>query len=95
MGTVSGLILIPVIFYTYNGAFGKSPDWFNIGIFFLSAALVYLYEARLFHARATPCEYPRLSLVCLLLIALLFVVFTFRAPELGIFRDPLSGTYAI
>ena len=30
-----GLVLIPVIFYTYNMAFGKSPDWLNISIFFM------------------------------------------------------------
>ena len=28
-GSLIGLLLIPVIFYTYNGAIGKSPDWFN------------------------------------------------------------------
>ena len=28
-------------------------------------------------------------------IAVLFVVFTFATPEIGIFRDPLSGTYGI
>ena len=36
-GTVLGLALIPVIFYTYNGVIGRSPDWFNIAIFFISA----------------------------------------------------------
>ena len=38
-----GLILIPVLFYTYNGVFGKSPDWINIAIFYISAALVFLF----------------------------------------------------
>ena len=28
-----GLLLIPVLFYTYNGAFEQSPDWVNIAIF--------------------------------------------------------------
>ena len=35
-GIIIGLTLIPVIFYTYNGIFGKSPDWINIAIFFVS-----------------------------------------------------------
>ena len=34
-GILLGLTLIPVIFYTYNGAIGKSPDWINISIFFI------------------------------------------------------------
>ena len=37
-GILLGLILIPILFYTYNGVIGKSPDWINIAIFFISAA---------------------------------------------------------
>ena len=43
-GTLLGLGLIPVLFYTYNGVIGKSPDWINVTIFFVAAALAYLYE---------------------------------------------------
>ena len=35
-GILLGLILIPIIFYTYNGVIGRSPDWINIAIFFIS-----------------------------------------------------------
>ena len=38
-GIFLGTALIPMLFYTYNGAFGKSPDWINIAIFFLAAAI--------------------------------------------------------
>ena len=41
-----GLVLIPMLFYTYNGAFGKSPDWINIAIFYITALLVFLFEER-------------------------------------------------
>ena len=39
-----GLLLIPVLFYTCNGAFGKSPDWLNIAIFYICAGAVFLFE---------------------------------------------------
>ena len=45
-GTLLGLAAIPVFFYTYNGVIGKSPDWINITIFFVSAALAYVCEAK-------------------------------------------------
>ena len=32
-GMLMGLLSVPVLFYTYNGAFGQSPDWINISIF--------------------------------------------------------------
>lgn len=94
-GTILGLVLIPVIFYTYNGAIGTSPDWLNIAIFFLSAASAYLYETRLFNSGTAKCMFPKLAFSVLCLIAVLFAVFTFDTPELGIFKDPLTGTYGL
>ena len=94
-GTLLGLTLIPVLFYTYNGVIGKSPDWINIAIFFISAAAVYFSETRWFRKGTTACAKPALAASLLCVIALLFVVFTFRTPQLDIFRDPLTGTYGI
>ena len=93
-GILLGLILIPVLFYTYNGAIGQSPDWLNIAIFFISAAAAYLYETRRLAKEARACH-KGLALFLLTLIALSFVLFTFRAPKLGIFLDPLTGGYGI
>ncbi len=94
-GILQGLVLIPVIFYTCNGVIGKSPDWINIAIFFLSAASAYLFETRLFKKRRRNCRYPGLAIATLCAIAAAFVLFTFRTPTLGIFRDPLTGGFGI
>ena len=94
-GILLGLALIPIIFYTYNGVIGKSPDWINIAIFFISAASAYIYETRLFNADKLNFRSPKPAIAILCAIALLFVVFTFVTPELGIFKDPLTGTYGI
>lgn len=94
-GIVTGLILIPVLFYTYNGAFGKSPDWLNIAIFFISAAVVFLLEARLFKKDSLQCKRPWLAFGMICLIGVLFVAFTFVTPQIPLFQDPLTGTYGI
>ena len=94
-GMIVGLGLIPIIFYTYNGAIGKSPDWLNIAIFFISAAAAYIYETRLFKFEKVKCRAPWLAFAALAAIGLLFVIFTFRTPELGIFLDPITGGYGI
>ncbi len=94
-GILLGIVLIPVLFYTYNGVIGKSPDWLNIAIFFVSAAIAYIYETRLFRAEKLRPRLPKLPIAVLSAIALLFVVFTFAAPEIAIFKDPLTGTYGI
>ncbi len=94
-GILLGLSLIPVIFYTYNGVIGKSPDWINIAIFFVSAAVAYIYETRLFESEKLTCRFPNRAAAALCGIAVLFVVFTFFAPEMEVFRDPLTGSYGI
>ena len=94
-GAILGLSLIPVLFYTYNGAIDKSPDWLNIAIFFVSAAIAYIYEQRLFNTDKVSCKFSKLALVALCVIAVLFVIFTFITPQIGIFKDPLTCTYGI
>ena len=94
-GTLLGLVLIPVLFYTYNGVVGKSPDWLNIAIFFIAAAIAYLFEWRLFKSEKEICKHSRWAIGVLAVIALLFVVFTFLTPEIGIFKDPLTQSYGI
>ena len=94
-GILLGLAVIPTVFYTYNGVIGKSPDWINIAIFFLAAAIAYLFETKRFLKNATPCNRPKLALAALCLLAVAFALFTFRTPTLGIFQDPLTGAYGI
>ena len=94
-GSMLGLLLIPVIFYTFNGAIGKSPDWINIAIFFISAAAVFIYETRALNKEIYSCNHPKLALGMLCILALLFVIFTFKTPEIGIFKDPLNGAFGI
>jgi hypothetical protein len=94
-GIMLGLILIPVLFYTYNGVIGSSPDWINIAIFFISAAAAFIYETVLFKKKHLPCISKRLSIIILCIIALLFVIFTFRTPEIGLFEDPITKTFGV
>lgn len=93
VGIVTGLIMIPVLFYTYNGVFGKSPDWLNITIFFISAAIAFLVETWLFNKDNLQCKRPWLAFLLISLIGVLFVVFTFATPQIPLFKDPLTNTY--
>lgn len=98
-GTLLGLLLIPVLFYTYNGMFGKSPDFVNIAIFFLAALAASVYEGwqlvRVTEGDVEGGGSPALSLSVFFLLAVLFVLFTFFPPHLPLFRDPLDGGYGI
>lgn len=90
-----GLGLIPVLFYTYNGAFRKSPDWINIAIFYITALLVFSFEWWVFKHDWLQCKYTRLAFAAICMIGVLFVVFTFAPPQIPLFQDLLTGTYGI
>lgn len=93
MGILLALILIPSIYYTYTGILGKSADWFNIAIFYISAGAAFRLETHAFR-QSHPCRIStRTAILCLLLISLLFIFFTFYPPHIPFFQDPLSGSY--
>ena len=95
ISAIIGTAAIPIIFYTLNGAFGKTPDVINITIFVVSAALAFLYEWLLFKRDNLRFCYPRAAIFLLLLGAVCFFVFTFYPPRLPIFADPITNSYGI
>ena len=94
VGTLVGLVLIPVLFYTYKGIVGISADWFNIAIFYLAALAGYLTEG-FFMKKGIPCLSSTVALVVLCLIGVVFVLFTYLPPEIPLFQDPITGGYGI
>ena len=93
IGIVTGVILIPVLYYTIRGVFGAMPDWVNIAIFFVTAAVSYLLETKSFKQNSVECESPEIAFIILCLIALVLVILTFAPPHIPLFEDPVTGTY--
>lgn len=94
-GILLGLALIPIMFYTFNGALGPSPDWYNIAIYYQAAAAAFLLENHLFKYGPIPCPTPYLALGILALLAVAFGVLTWFPPHIPLFRDPLTGSYGL
>ena len=94
-GLLLGIALIPLLFYTWNGAFGQAPDWLNITWFFVAAGVAFLVEIRLFRQSAAKHCRRRLAITVILLVGILFAVFSFFPPHLPLFEDPLTATYGV
>lgn len=95
IGTITGLLLIPIIYYTYTGVLGVNADWFNIVIFFIAAGTAYYLENILLKNKLDFCKSPLIVFVILCLIAVLFVVMTFVQPKIPLFQDMTTGNYCI
>ncbi len=94
-GTLIGVLLIPIIFYTLRGILGTTPDWLNITIFFVAAAVTFIYETRQLKKGSMPCRASKWAIAAFCLIAVAFWVFTFIPPQIPLFRDPIDGSFGI
>lgn len=90
-GTIIGLILIPIIYYTYTGIFGVNIDWINIIIFFVAAGTAYYIEYLLLKNKINFCKSPSVPFTVLCLIAVIFIVMTFVHPKIPLFEDMTAG----
>ena len=96
IGILLGLALIPTLYYTYTGVTGLSLAWLNIAIFYVSAAIAYLAEARLLSCGRISGGTVQLGSAALLwLMAVIFVVLTWFPPHIPLFLDPITGQYGL
>lgn len=93
IGFLVGTIFIPTIYYTYTGALGVKADWFNILIFFITAALLFFTETKIIKNNRECHISPIVSKIFILLLGVLFVIFTFAPPRIPLFQDPLDSSY--
>ena len=96
VSVTAGLALIPTLYYTYTGVWGRHVMWADIAIFYLAAALVFWLDTRLRRRQRLWKTWQQAAgLVWLWVLAFLFVWWTFRPPHIGIFLDPVTGSYGI
>ena len=85
---------IVVLFYAYT-AVVEDMLVADILIFVVAVVLGQLASLWLLRFRPLPRALHWLAAVSLILLVLAFALLTFYAPEVGLFRDPVSGTYGI
>ena len=93
---LTGLALIPVLYYTYTGVWGQMRDWANIAVFFLAALGAFLLDFYLLRRNRLSAPWQQvLGLIVLWALAFCFVWCTFRPVRIALWRDPTTGTYGI
>jgi hypothetical protein len=94
-----GIYLMPLIivssFYLYR-AFTEENLVLDILIFIVAVVIGQLASYKLMiWKKGASKVYTVFSIIALILLASLFVIFTFYPPRLPIFQDPISGGYGI
>lgn len=86
-GILTGLMMIPMLFYTYTGVLGFSVDWLNIALYVISVLTAYYVVYRL--ARECTERDSKVLRYIMYILILAFMIFTVYPPSLGIFVSPV------
>ncbi len=87
IGIFIGMLTIVVVFYTYKGVIGTNIDFINILIYFLGVITTLI--ARQIFLKNLKCNISIIYfLIPILIFTMLFTLFSYNAPKLGIFEAP-------
>ncbi len=91
IGLLVALAFTVIFFYTYTGILGKNIAIIDISSFFI-AVLLGEFISYLLIINNFNCN-NKVGTFILTLFFILFVVFTYNPPKIGLFKDPISGNY--
>ena len=83
--------VIPAIFYSYTALTGESILAIDIGSFLVAVVVGQLVSYKLLTYRTLGVKARWIALVAVVLLAVLFVIFTFTLPQVPLFQDPITG----
>lgn len=90
IGVIAGMFFITSVFYTYSGITGKSFVPIDILIFILGVMVSYKVSYKYIK---TTFKHPKradlLGFAAFLIFTILFCMYTFSPPSLGIFKPPI------
>ena len=93
LSILTAILFTITFFYTYTGIVGTNFAFVNISIFFVAVVLGELVSYKILVSDFKCNSYIILFFITLLLIC--FITFTYFTPEIGLFKDPVSGIYGI
>ena len=86
---------ILVTFYSYTAIIGTEILLVDILSFIIGIILGYLASYRLLKIKKLPKWTVVISYITMILLGILFVLFTYFPPEIPLFQDPETGLYGI
>ncbi len=92
----AGILLIISLFYTYTGVIGKNLLVMDVFVFILSVIISQSIGYKITTTVSNVSKKLNLiSFISIMLLVILFVVFTFDPPQIQLFKDPITGGYGI
>ena len=93
IGILVSIAFTIIFFYTYAGVLGRNIAFIDISSFFVAAILGEI-TSYLLIINKFKCNNV-IAIVVLIILLICFKQFTFNAPHIGLFKDPITNTYGI
>lgn len=90
---IISMLFTVVFFYTYTGILGRNIAFIDISSFFISIIIGEYITNKLINYNLN-CN-KKIAIGILIFLFILFGIYTFLPPNIGLFEDPLTGTYGI
>lgn len=93
LGILASMAFMIIFFYTYTGILGKNIPAVDISSFFIAVIIGEFVSYKLMLTKFM-CN-NKIASIILFLLMICFIVFTYFTPNLGIFKDPVTGEYGL
>ena len=94
IGTIVTIVIIPAFFYAYT-AFTEEILAVDIATFMIAVIVGQIVSYELFKKDKPSKRTETIAIIMIVLLAMIFVTFTFYPPHLFIFQDSNTGQYGI
>lgn len=88
-------VTIIVLFYAYTGILGYNTLALDITVFIVAVIVGQIASYRLLVYRELSVSWKWIGIAAIAVLAVMFMVFTFYPPHMGLFKDPVTGGYGI
>lgn len=95
-GITGGIIFTIAFYYSYQGITGSESMFVDILSFYIGVGFSFLISYMITKNFGKSSNLlSNISIFALILIASVFIIFTFAPPLIPLFKDPLTSTYGI
>lgn len=93
LGIITAMLFTVVFFYTYTGILGTNFASLNIATFLFSVLLGEFLAYKIMFSDFL-CN-NNIAIIVLIILFFCFIIFTYFPPQIGLFKNPLTGQYGI
>lgn len=94
IGTIIMLVFIPTVFYAYT-TFTEEILIVDIATFMIAVIIGQIISYVLYKKDKTSRRTETIAVIIIVLLALIFITFTFYPPHISLFQDSTTGRYGI